>query len=208
MSTPDQCDNHVETARPWRLFVAVTLPDSWHQALRDAQERLRAEGLRLRYVRPESMHLTLKFLGDVRPDRVAALGEALSAAAGASHCARLELAEAGPFGAARRPRVVWIGLRGELDTLSALQATVEQALVPLGFPGDAQPFRAHITLARTPETLSAAEAARIAPAVTALARVRSDAFVVREFTLMRSELGAGGPRYTPLAEWSLIRTAN
>ena len=193
------------TDRPLRLFIAIALPESWRTMLRDTQDRLRDAGLRLRFVRPENAHLTLKFLGEVEAGRLPSLTDALGAVPDRHRGFTLELGDLGTFGGARRPRVVWVGLRGDLPALSALHAALEAALVPLRFPRETGPFRAHITLARTPESLPAAEAARIAPVLAGLGRLTGEPLAVGEFALMQSDLGPGGPRYTALASWPLAR---
>ena len=203
MSTAQPDPGGAPADRPLRLFVAIALPESWHAILRQTQNRLRDAGLRLRFVRPENAHLTLKFLGEVEAARLPALTAALAAVPERHRPFALALGDPGSFGPGRRPRVLWVGLRGDLDALSSLHAAVEAALAPLRFARDTGPFRAHITLARTPENLPTTDAARIAPALAALGRLRSEPLAVREFALMQSDLGAGGPRYTALASWPL-----
>lgn len=190
-------------AETLRLFVAVLLSDAWLAALAVMQDELRRAGVRLRYVRPDGIHLTLKFLGEGDRDRLDAIVTALGALEGAPGPFRLELGRAGSFGGARRPRVVWAGMNGNLADLSALQATVERALHPAGFPPEGRPFRAHLTLARVPLDLPAAEAARIMPALAALQTPLVQPFSVDSLALVQSELGRGPARYTVLQNWTL-----
>ena len=183
-----------------RLFVAVLLPEAWHAALAKAQEELRHAGLRLRYVRPEGVHLTLKFLGAVDHDRLGAVTAALDGPADFQPFA-LDLDTLGTFGGPQRPRVVWAGLRGDVTALAALAAAVDTVLVPAGFAREGRPFRGHLTLARVPESLPAADARRIVPAISASRLARVPSLYVRSYALMRSELGPGGARYTTLQSW-------
>lgn len=183
-----------------RVFVALELPEEWHAALVTLQETLRADGLRLRFVRPEGIHLTLAFLGDMEPERLVGVQQALDGIETPSGI-RLRLGGCGLFGSARRPRVVWAGVAGDLERLAALQRSVEQALAPVGYRAQYESFRAHLTLARVPESLSASDAQRIAPALTHVQAPAVTPFDVTGFALFRSESAPGGQRYTVLQRW-------
>ena len=190
-----------------RLFVAVLLPPAWLDALAAAQEELRRDGLRLRYVRPESIHVTLMFLGETPAARIGDLSAALAAAAAESPVCMLTLAAAGTFGSRRRPRVVWYGLAGELTALGSLQRHVEERLARVGFAPEGREFRPHLTLARVPDDLSPAEAERIAPAIERLRVPQPPPFRVEAIALMQSRLGPGGARYTMRENWPLSEAA-
>lgn len=133
-----------------RLFFAVDLPGPVRDALASAQRRLRERtGDGVRWTRPDTLHLTLKFLGDAGGvDGAARVLDA--AAAGLPRGRPIELAAEGlgSFGG-RRPRVVWAGLTGPgLERLGAVAAHLDAALTPLGFPGDGRGFHPHVTLGR------------------------------------------------------------
>jgi 2'-5' RNA ligase len=181
-----------------RLFVAVLLPDSWLTVLSDIQNRLHDRAPRLRYVRPEGIHLTLKFLGEVSVDRVAAIERALDTAASRSTPFTLSLGSPGIFGPPRRPRVVWIGIDGDRAGLGHVQQEVETAMASVGFRPDERGFSPHLTIARVPERLPSGEVGGIAGAVQSLSAPASPPHTVTSFALMRSELGHGGARYTAL----------
>jgi 2'-5' RNA ligase len=111
---------------------------------------LRERGLPVKWVRPEGLHLTLKFLGDVDEAREPALRTALSEAAGERSEARgvtVHIEGFGVFPDFRRPRIVWAGVAPD-PALELLQHRVEQVFAPLGFPTEARPFRPHLTLGR------------------------------------------------------------
>jgi 2'-5' RNA ligase len=194
-------------SRPLRLFVAVLLPEAWLSALARAQDELRNAGLRLRYVRPEGIHLTLKFLGEVDHERLEVIMAALDGLGDVQPFA-LDLDTLGVFGGPQRPRIVWAGLRGDLTALAALVAAVDAALVPAGFAPEGRPFRPHLTLARVPEGLPDAEARRIVPVVSTSRLVRVPSFHVDSYALVRSALGPGGARYTTLQTWPVARPAS
>ncbi len=186
--------------RPLRLFVAAELPPTVLAALDQAQRELRASAPPLRFVRPEGIHLTLRFIGNVPPAFAATIERALSETLGAFAPVALRTSGIGTFGGGHA-RVVWAGLAGELDALQALHSRVQSALAGTGaVAADERPFRPHLTLARVPPDASAAERRRIGElaAATTLAGVE---FAITSVALIRSELGAGGARYAALARF-------
>jgi 2'-5' RNA ligase len=187
-----------------RTFVAVHLPADLRRALAGTQERLRRGpgGRAGRWVRPESIHLTLKFLGDVPATRLDAVYRAVASACAGRASFDLPVAGYGCFPNSRRPRVVWAGLR---DTpggeLLALQGAVEAAWAAAGFERDSRPFQAHLTLARINDRAGQSEAVALGAAVEALAAAASGALghiPVARVSVMSSELRPEGPRYAEL----------
>ena len=136
-----------------RAFIAVDLPDDARDTLGQVGAALAGRTPRgaVKWVRPELMHLTLRFLGDTPVDRLPAIVAALDATAAAHAPFTLHLTDVGCFPSPRQPRVVWVGLGGDEKALPALKATLDTALVPLGWPPDDKPFRAHLTLGRVRE---------------------------------------------------------
>ena len=190
-----------------RLFVAVELPETWRQALGASQERLRARlaadgsELRLRFVRPESVHLTLKFLGETPSGRLGAIESALSLAVAEAPNVRLELGRIGSFSDRRAPRVVWAGVGGDTRAFALLAERIETRLAAAGFGRERRGFQPHLTLARLPETLSAAQRAYVAQASGEGSIAAPEPFVVEQVSLMRSRLGPGGARYECIARF-------
>jgi 2'-5' RNA ligase len=149
-------------------------------------------GSDVRWVREESLHVTLRFLGATDPARVADLErEVVRATRGIAPFA-VSLAGALLFPSARRARVVALGLAPEAE-LGALAAGVERGAVAAGFPTEDRAFRAHLTLGR------ARDRRGIRLAVTESVTTRGDAWDVTEIVLFRSDHAPGGARYTPLA---------
>lgn len=141
-----------------RAFIAIRLPALVERALGETAQKLAGRTPRgaVRWVRPEQIHLTLRFLGDTPVAQLPAIGAAMDAvAAGASPMA-LRLSGVGCFPNARRPRVIWVGLSGDEARLAALKAALDERLAALGFPPDDKPFRAHLTLGRVKDERSAA----------------------------------------------------
>jgi 2'-5' RNA ligase len=185
-----------------RLFVAIELPGEVREALSRLQHDLQRRSLeRLRWVRPEGIHLTLKFLGAAPHEKVPEIEEALTDAAAGVAQHELVLGEIGTFGG-NRPRVVWVDLRGDLDPVRDLQERTERALNALGYEREARGWSPHVTLARVrPET--AREAAKALPAALEGVRVPAGVIPLREVSLMRSTLRPSGAVYERLTAFPL-----
>ncbi|HSR50565.1 MAG TPA: RNA 2',3'-cyclic phosphodiesterase [Acidobacteriota bacterium] len=130
-----------------RSFVAVSLPQDVRQALERTALPFKRLGLNARFASPGSMHLTLKFLGDIEPGRVDSLAAQISGAACIHAPFRLTLGTLGVFPGRRRPRVLWRGMRGIVPLLE-LQRSVSSLLAQEGFEPDKRPYAPHLTLAR------------------------------------------------------------
>jgi 2'-5' RNA ligase len=179
-----------------RTFVAVEIPAEVRVALAAVQSHLRQRGVHARWVRPQGMHLTLKFLGDIPADQIPRAADALQLAAGGHAAFSLTAAGIGVFPALRRPRVIWAGFSGGTGPLADLQAGVEEQLAAAGFPREDRPFRAHLTIGRCSE---AAAPAVMAEAVTSFAGECFGGLDVSEIVLFQSELKPDGPVYTARA---------
>jgi 2'-5' RNA ligase len=187
-----------------RLFVACELPSEMKNGLARLQDTLRAQGApQVRWVRPEGVHLTLKFLGEVSEDRVAALREALAPTVEGIPPLTLALGEVGTFGGRRGVRVLWVGIAGDLEHLSRLQGRVESALDPLGFPPEGRAFSPHLTLARVPDHVGGDERRRFKDLTASLEVPSAPPVTIREMSLMRSILGPGGAVYQRVAAFPL-----
>jgi 2'-5' RNA ligase len=186
-----------------RIFVAVPLSDGARErlgALSDGlREALGASGGKLSYVRPGSIHLTLKFLGDVEAERVPEITSAVEAAAGRFRAFSFELGGVGFFGSSRRPRVIWVGVQEPGGTLVQLASAVDRACANLGFEPESRPFRAHLTLARVKKPPRGDLNELLAP----LRERTLGSEAAEEVVLFQSELQATGARYTALARAEL-----
>jgi len=187
-----------------RLFVACELPPEMKAALTSLQEALRKKGApRLRWVRPDGIHLTLKFLGAVPQHKVAAICEALAPTVLGMPPLALALAEVGTFGDRRGPRVVWVGMQGDLEPLARLQQRIEKALEPLGFPLEGRAFSPHLTLARVPDDVGSGERQALRELAKATSAPTAPPVTIRELSLMRSILGPGGAVYERVVAFPL-----
>lgn len=183
--------------------MAVELDGDVQQALNRLQHELQRHRLPgLRWVRPEGIHLTLKFLGETPRDRVASIVEALSASTTGVAPHDLSLGKLGTFGRRYAPRVLWVDLEGDLEPLLRLQEQVERALIPLGFPPENRRFSPHLTLARVRPEDARAVAEPLADAIGAVSAPTTP-IEVRELSMMLSKLGPGGAVYTRLEAFPL-----
>jgi 2'-5' RNA ligase len=184
---------------PRRLFVALEPSEPVRRRIAAAAEKIRrtaggAAG-EVRWVPDENVHLTAQFLGAVPEERVEAVGEAIAAAAAAGRPLLLEVKGAGGFPNSRRPRVVWLGLAGEVEALAALAADLGRRLAPLGFPPESRPFAAHLTLGRARD---ARGAPGLGGSLAAAAQDEGVAWRATELVLFESHLSPRGPRYEPV----------
>ena len=190
-----------------RLFIALETNEAMQRAVAEAQQALRRRGdsLPVRWVRPEQVHLTLQFLGNVMSAHIPPLVAAVAPIIAMHDALFLRSGEVGAFPSAEAPRVLWLGLRGADDGLMALQHAVTEAVRTVeGVVADRKPFRPHLTLGRV-ERLRR-DAPGLTAVVAALRRpvsVPPTAWPVDSVALIRSVLGAGGPRYTVLERFPL-----
>ena len=180
-----------------RTFVCLEIPPSEKERIAALRARLERHGARVGWIAPANVHLTLSFLGDVEQERIAEVSGVVARAAERSSALELRLERAGGFPSLARPRVLWVGITGEVDRLRAVQADVAGELEAIGFPRERRAFSPHLTIGRVKNERD--------PALSALARdvratlLEGDPFLVSEIVTMRSELLPGGARYTPLA---------
>ncbi len=182
MSAPD----HV------RAFVALELGETLHEAMGELQARLRPHLGKVHLVRPEGIHLTLRFLGSTTPQQRDAMRPILAAAASACPPAEVPVSGLGTFPERGSPRVLWLGLEVPPE-IDELQTACERAALRAGFEKEDRPFKAHLTLGRWRD-----RAARPELPAADLGTTRLDTLV-----LFKSELRPGGAIYTPLERFEL-----
>lgn len=176
----------------FRAFVAIDLPESVRASLEAAQEELKSYRFRIKWVRPESIHLTLKFLGPIDVSRTDEIAEAMTLAAKGRAVLSLKASGMGVFPHARRARVIWVGLGGQLDHLKSLQQTLDAHLANLGFPAETRRFKGHLTLGRVKGKITAGH---MRAALDKFEKFESEAFEVNRIILFQSDLQPGGAVY-------------
>jgi 2'-5' RNA ligase len=175
-----------------RLFFAIELDDAVRVALHHAVAPLRAGEPDLAWVRPEKLHLTMKFLGEVGEAHVERLALAAGDVAARHRPFELTLGGVGAFPNFRRARVVWMGVESEAK-LELLHHDLELACSYVGFEVEGRPFRPHITLARVRAPLPLDRARPFARAARRVAYAASDE--VRGLALLESVHGSTEPGY-------------
>ncbi|MCX6010413.1 MAG: RNA 2',3'-cyclic phosphodiesterase, partial [Chloroflexi bacterium] len=138
-----------------RSFIAIELPETVKTGLQQLQTELTLPQYSfVKCVAPEGIHLTLKFLGNISAQKVTEITRVMEQASQVVSPFQLHITEVGAFPNMRRPRVLWVGIKGEVDKLVGWQQRIDMGLVPLGFAKEARPFTPHLTLARLRENCS------------------------------------------------------
>jgi RNA 2',3'-cyclic 3'-phosphodiesterase len=197
----------------WRLFLAVRLDPDVQRLVAEEIAALTAEGWPVRWVQPETSHLTLHFLGETERERAELVRLALPDVVAAHAAFDLRSATLGVFPNFRRPRVLWLGLHGPVHRLQTLQKDVGGALQGLGFTVGDEPYHPHITLGRVRNDDGERVRLRDLPDAVKNRFVERESGAavsppslpvpVREVVLMRSHLGKAGARHEPIATFPL-----
>jgi len=183
-----------------RLFLAIGLDAPLRETLSTVSAALRRRWpARGSWVRPEHLHLTLRFLGEVDPVRAAALGDALAPALSDLAPFTLRVAGLGAFPNPARAAVLWAGITACPELLQ-IHATIENAVRDCGFPAEDKPFSPHLTLARIRERVKVPDGAALLQALSSdvAGEVR-----VREVVLFESRLSPAGPTYSVVRRFPL-----
>ena len=187
-----------------RSFIAIELPDVVIALLDKVQQDLSSLRLRARWVRPQNIHLTLKFLGNINPGDIEKIGSAMTDAAKGCAPFNLTVGGIGVFPGPKRPRVIWVGFGGDLTVLLGLQHDLEDRLAAIGFAKENRPYQAHLTLGRIRGAVNRATIRQIMQEYSDLGGL---AFTSDRIILFRSDLKPSGAVYSQLKQADL-RTMN
>jgi RNA 2',3'-cyclic 3'-phosphodiesterase len=183
-----------------RLFVALSIPAEVRANLSALIQKLRCADAHPRWVNPDNLHVTLKFIGEVSPQKVPAICHALATIQSPDPL-HLEFRDVGFFPNIRRPSVAWIGITSP-PAFALLAAEVNRVLAPLGIPREEKPFAPHLTIARFKEN-------RIPPALSTEIEKWKDrgfgTFSAREIHLIESRLKSSGAQYTTLRSFPFMQ---
>lgn len=183
-----------------RSFIAIELPAEVRAELASIEEKLKVRRHPfVKWVDPESIHLTLKFLGSVSGETIPEIVEAMSLVAQPVSPFTLQIGGTGAFPNWQRPQIVWVGVGGEMGRLTTLQRELEAALSPLGFPPESRPFSPHLTLGRLRERVTPEDRRRFGLWAQSVKFEASLSFEVNAVRLMKSQLTSSGPIYSELA---------
>lgn len=183
-----------------RTFIAIELGPVLGKRLEEVLVRLRKLAPDARWVKPDSLHLTLSFLGEMADAGVPAVGEAIARVAARHKPHTLRAQGSGTFGPFESPKVLWVALSGDLTALAALHTDLAAQLSALGYKPDFEKFEPHLTLARAKHPRGDAALARCAAAMS------DEAFgemPVTEVVLFHSLSGPDGMQYQAVARYPL-----
>ena len=189
-----------ETRDAIRTFICIEIPGPIKDRIGVLQGALKGPDTRVSWVKPDNIHLTLKFLGDVPASRTDAVYQSVDRAAQSVRTFKIELGGAGCFPSVRSPRILWVGLKKLPDELLRLHGNIEDELAREGFPRDQKRFAPHLTIGRIRSSRGASEAAdRLI-----LKGFEAEDFTASEVIVMRSDLNPRGSIYTRLAMTRLV----
>ncbi len=184
-----------------RVFVAIDLPENVRESLDSLVAGLRRRLSGVRWVRPQGIHLTLRFIGEAEERDVESLRAALAETVpGCAPPFDLHLRGLGTFPEAGRPRVLWVAVEHEGESLSALQRAVESAAIRAGFAEETRPFNPHLTLGRFDR---GGRQPGMGSLLEEFREIGHGSFNVSSVTLFRSLLKPGGAEYHRLEEVGL-----
>ena len=182
-----------------RAFIAIELPAGLIAELDSLEARLKGGGTYpVKWVKPSSIHLTLKFLGSVDSGLVPGIVAAMEVAADGIHPFDLAVGGLGVFPDSRRVQVAWVGLIGQVDRLTVLQGRLETELARLGFAAERRPFKPHLTIARLRERASPQERQGFGRLIAEADFAPDFSFSANAISLMRSQLTREGAIYSRL----------
>ena len=189
---------------PIRSFIAIELPDELKSELTRLEARLKSDKQPwVKWVNPHSIHLTLKFLGNIAVDRTGEITMAMENAVQGISPFHLEVKELGVFPNLRRVQVAWVGISGEVDKLSQLQKRIETNLTPLGFTPETRAFTPHLTLARLRDQAPLDERQRFGQLIANAKFDTACTIEVDAISLMRSQLTREGAIYSQISSVKL-----
>lgn len=188
-----------------RTFVALPLSVALHSELARVQRDLQRScpGSVVRWVKADSIHLTLFFLGDVLASRLVDIGRVLTPVAEAAAPLKFTVGGSGAFPSLNRPNVIWVGVHDSLGSLAALHSAVNRALASLGFQPEDRAFRPHLTLGRVNRNAASDAVRRMGEVVGRLPLGQLSEETPGELVLFRSELKSTGAEYTRLQVFPL-----
>jgi 2'-5' RNA ligase len=187
-------------AEMWRLFIAIELPPAVIAQLTQVQDHLKkhVSSSVVRWVNPNGIHLTLKFLGDAPVEQRQTLEESLAKAVQGHKPFTLAAEGLGCFPNLKQPRVVWIGIHESVEALLALRNAIETRIAPLGYPTEDRAFSPHLTLGRIRREAQRSDAQKFGDLVAHTTPPDPQRWQVQQVSLIRSELKPTGAVYTPL----------
>jgi 2'-5' RNA ligase len=187
-----------------RSFVAIELSEPIKESLSSIMSKLQpSKHPYVKWVAPDGIHLTLKFLGNIYADQVPGITEAIVSGTRGVSPFEIQLGTPGAFPNLQQPRVIWVAVTGEIERIKVLQQDIDTALSHFGFPTEKRPFKPHLTLGRLKERASPAERSKIGKLIASITAGGGSKMKVEGISLMRSTLMPSGAVYDRLASIEL-----
>jgi 2'-5' RNA ligase len=184
-----------------RAFIAIELPDHINSAIRNVQKNLKSRKLDIRWVSPGNIHLTLKFLGNIHNEDVQDISSAISAAVKGINPFAVSIKGLGAFPSLSRPRVVWVGVGDQTESLARLYDNIEDQLEAFGIAREERRFTAHLTIGRIKGKINVV---KLIDAIREEKDFAEESFSIRDVTLFKSDLKPEGAFYTSLYKASIL----
>jgi len=184
-----------------RSFIAIDLPPAFLEAIGSLQDELKIGRTGIRWVKSGNIHLTLKFLGDIPEGLLDERGDILASVCKGHVPFGLSMGKPGGFPSLERPRVIWLGLEGELDRLDALSQNIESGCLSAGLAEEKRSFHPHLTLGRVKDWRKIS--ANLADLIGRAGAVSAGTFTVNAVHLYKSDLTRDGAVYTKLKSFPL-----
>jgi len=186
-----------------RTFIAIELPKEIKDALSEIQEQLKKSGADVKWVLPQNIHLTLKFLGEIDDTDLSKINKIIEDVAKEKNSFRVRISCIGAFPKINFPRVIWIGIDEGDNETKAIANELEERIAEAGFPSEERPFSSHITIGRTKSTLNREKLVQNLENLASNFGEGNLVFTVKNITLFKSTLTPKGPIYEILKEASL-----
>ena len=184
-----------------RSFLAFELSPEMKSKMSGVYENVRKSHLQVRWVRPEGIHITVVFMGDVREEDIAGIGNEMGKVCSEFAPFQASLKGMGCFPSCRNPRVIWIGLEGDVERMSSLRDELQKPLASFGVRAEKRRFNPHLTLGRFKKP--SRDEDEIGKLIDAYQDLKSQVCSLHELVLFKSDLKPGGAIYTKMLSWPL-----
>lgn len=183
-----------------RAFIAIELNLETRELLSSIQIELKKTRADVKWVKPENIHLTIKFLGNINSDQANEIKKILSEVARENNQFDIDLSEVGAFPKKEYPRVIWVGVEKNKDKVAKIAADLEERIVNLGIPKEDRPFQSHITIGRVRSNDNRAD---LVDKLKTITLAQKPSLLISKLTLFKSTLSPSGPIYEILSEANL-----
>ncbi|MBO8136696.1 MAG: RNA 2',3'-cyclic phosphodiesterase [Desulfotomaculum sp.] len=186
-----------------RLFIAINLPSALKMKLKELQQQLAGCNCWVKWVKPENFHLTIKFLGETDIKKILAINSRLQKICQNVGTFQLKFTKLGTFPKANLPKVLWVGVEGNIDVLRNLNQQVEEEMQSIGFSRDKRRFSPHLTLGRVKNSHNCHE---LLEKLSVLNKegINFGTVEVKSMELMRSVLKKDGPVYSVVEQFRFM----